>query len=107
MPTLSTNYPVFILTLIVLFLFGLVYAWFVRKMADNNVQGQTAYTVVFGVGVTVLTASGLIGWRNVALLLACFAASGLPMIFEYVQRTHRAQKSDRDQAIETARDFLK
>jgi putative flippase GtrA len=102
----SINYPVFSLTLSALFLFGLIYAYIVNRLAKAGVQGQTAYTVVVGVGVTVLAAGWLIGWVNVILLLACFAASGAPMIVEYVLRTHKEQKRDQQNAQAVAKDLL-
>jgi hypothetical protein len=106
MQFISINYPVFSLTIGALFLFGLVYAYIVRRLARAGVQGQTAYTVVVGVGITVLAAGWLIGWLNVILLLACFAASGLPMVIEYVNRTHHEQKRDRQDARSIAKDLL-
>lgn len=107
MQTLSANYPIFILTLLALFFFGLIYAYFIRQISRAGVQGQTAYAVAFGVGVTVLASIGLIGAVNVALLLACFAASGVPMILEYANRTHHEQKSDRQAVKNIAKDLLK
>ncbi len=104
---LPAIYPVFTLTVAGLFLFGLIYAWIVRRLSDSGVQGQTAYTVVVGVGVTVLASAFLVGWANALLVLVCFAASGLPMIIEYGQRTHKQQKDDRERAAGVARDLLK
>lgn len=106
MQTSSINYPVFILTLAVLLFFGVIYAYVVRRMAEAAVQGQTAYTVVVGVGVTVVASGMLIGWENVMLLICCFGASGLPMILEYVSRVHREQKRDRSEAKAVAKDLL-
>ena len=106
MQTLSVNYPIFILTIVALFLFGVVYACFVHLLSKNEVHGQTAYLVVAGVGVTLIGSCALIGLLNVGLLLACFTASGLPMVVEYVNRTHKAQKRDKQDAKDVARDLL-
>lgn len=51
MQSLSVNYPVLILAIVALFLFGMVYGCAVRKLAEVSGQGQTAYTVVVGIGV--------------------------------------------------------
>jgi uncharacterized membrane protein YhaH (DUF805 family) len=95
------------LTLGGLAVFGTLYALTVRHLAAKGVHGQTAYLVTFGVLVTVVGASGLIGLVNAALLLGCFAASGTPMIVEYVIRTHQRQQADRDKAAQIARELLK
>jgi hypothetical protein len=104
---LSINYPVFILTIVALLGFGVIYAYAVRQMDKHGVQGQTAYLVVVGVGVTVIAASAVIGFLNSLQLIACFAASGAPMVIEYIQRTHRLQKRDEHDAKEIARELLK
>lgn len=106
MQFLSANHPIFILTMIALLLFGMVFAYVVRRLADAGVQGQTAYTVVVGVGATVLASGLLIGWGNVVLLFCCFGASGLPMILEYASRVHREQKRDQSEAKSVAQDLL-
>jgi hypothetical protein len=103
---MSTNWTEIALTLVILFGFGVAYALVVRHMAQRGVEGQTAYLVVFGVGMTVLISSALVGWQAVALLLACFAASGLPMVIEYVLRVELERKRDRDDAAKIARDLL-
>lgn len=105
-PVLSPFNLTFGLTLALLFIFGLGYAALVRLMARRGVQGQTAYTVVGGVAVTVLGATALIGWHNVILLLACFTASGLPMILEYGTRTHGEQRRDLESAQAVAKELL-
>jgi hypothetical protein len=102
----ALDYPVFILTIISLFLFGVLYAAFVRHLARQSVEGQTAYLVVVGVGVTLLGATAVIGIETALLLFACFAASGLPMVVEYILRMHLARRRDQEQAKQAARDLL-
>jgi hypothetical protein len=104
---LSPNYLQFGLVLATLFLFGVVYAYLVRWLANSNVQGQTAYAVVGGVGVTVLVSAVVIGMTNALYLIICFAASGLPMIVEYVNRVHGEHRKDQQSAQQVAKDLLK
>ena len=89
-----------------LFCFGALYAIAVRWMSRNHIEGQTAYLVVFGVLVTVLASSLLIGFHAAATVLGCFAASGLPMVIEYVLRVSEARKNDHEQAQSIARNLL-
>jgi hypothetical protein len=100
-------YPTFGLTLAALFIFGLAYAALVRHISKVGMQGQTAYAVIGGVAVTLALATFVVGITTTLVLLACFSASGLPMVIEYVTRVHLEQRRDREQAAETAREFLK
>ncbi len=47
------------------------------------------------------------GWQAAALAFACFAASGLPMVLEYVSRIHALRKHDQDQADKLAKELLR
>ena len=95
------------LTLALLFVFGIVYAAMVRWMARKHIiEGQTATVVVGGVLVTVLASSVLNGWLATALTLACFSASGLPMMIEYIARVADNQVRDRESAERVAKDLL-
>jgi hypothetical protein len=62
--------------------------------------------VVVGVGVTVIAAAAVIGFFNSLQMIACFAASGLPMVLEYVNRTHKEQSTDTEEAMDIARKLL-
>jgi len=70
-----------------LLLFGIVYnafvAWLERRGHD---QGYTALLVVAGTLVTLLGAAVIIGLEDALVVLACFAASGLPMIVGSIAR---------------------
>ena len=110
MPTQQTApfYLLFGFVLAALFFAALAYAYLiVRKAAENKVEGQTASFVVLGVGSTVLASVFLIGLVNAAIVLACFVASGLPMIIEYSSRVHSAQRKDQQNAEKVAKDLLK
>lgn len=94
------------LILVALFMFGLVYAILIRWLSKKKVKGQTAYSVVFGVAVTVTAMGPVIGWQNVLYVLAGFAASGLWMILEDVQRAWLEDQADREKAKKMAEDLL-
>ena len=103
---MALNWLAIGLTLAVLFIFGTGYAWIVRWMSKNSIEGQTAYVVVIGVSVTVLASTFLNGWLATLMTLACFAASGMPMIVEYVMRISKERQRDRENADQVAKDLL-
>jgi hypothetical protein len=74
--------PVYILnTLLLLFIFGLAYNHFVERVERRaEAGGWTWAQVAVGTALTVLGTMHLIGWWNTLIVLAAFAASGLPMI---------------------------
>jgi hypothetical protein len=78
------------------FIFGLFYAGLVRWMAVQDIEGLTAFIVAFGVLVTVLLTVFVVGWYPALVMLATFAASGAPMIVEYVMRVHAENKARRE-----------
>lgn len=70
--------------LLCLFLFGIAYAWFVRRLRRNHPEhGYTSMLVVAGNLVIVAGYSIVAGVDAALLLLACMAAAGLPMIIEH------------------------
>jgi hypothetical protein len=93
--------------LVLLFMFGAWFGWLVRWLALHQVDGQTAYMVVIGVFVTLLGLGLVAGWQVAGLALACFAASGLPMVLEYVSRIHALRMRDRKQAEKLAKELLR
>lgn len=103
----DVNWPVFSLVLALLLIFGALYALLMRIMAQRGIEDQTALMVVFGVLVTVLVSSVLIGPIAAVLELACFAASGLPMVVEYIVRVQSARRADSQAARAAAQDLLK
>jgi hypothetical protein len=106
MQSLAINWQSFGLVLASLFLFGCLYAGLVRFMARRGADGQTAWMVVGGVAVTLCGAIFVIGLENTLLTVACFAASGLPMVVEYVWRFEAARRADHEQATKQAKDML-
>lgn len=75
-------------------LFGIFYALFVRWISKAKIEGQTAYLVVGGVSAVLLLASVMVGLVSMAILFALFAAAGLPMVIEYVDRVHHERRRD-------------
>jgi len=82
-------------TVILLNIFGWIYAFVVvrnMRRRDHD-HGQTAWLVVVGVGVVVVAYTYITTIEQGILLLALFAAAGIPMIVEYVDdhidRIHR------------------
>jgi len=103
---MSVNWQLIALTLVILFVFGSAYSLVVRLIARRGIEGQTAYLVVLGSGITILGSAFLIGWVHALLVLACFGASGLPMVIEYVLRVSNEQRRDKEDAKAVARDLL-
>lgn len=94
--------------------FGTSYAAFVRWMNRQGINNLTAFVVALGVLVTVLVSVIAIGWVDGLVVLAAFAASGAPMIVEYVLRVHAIDKAQRaaierdtQEAKRVASEFLK
>ena len=61
-----------------LFMFGWAFQYFVSSLG-NRKEGYLALFVAAGVLIT-LGGAALINWQAAALLLACFFASGTPML---------------------------
>jgi hypothetical protein len=74
-----------LIALLLLVLFGIIYAAIIRRMRRRNPDhGQTAWLVVVGNATITAAFTALYGINAGAVLLACMAAAGLPMIIEYV-----------------------
>ena len=72
-----------IVGLLSLTIFGLGYAWFVRRTTAQG-EHHTALLVVIGVAAVLVVYMAATGWSW--YLLACFAAAGAPMVVEYYSR---------------------
>ena len=81
--------------------FGVGYnAWVARLERDGGDRGYMAFIVAIGVTVTGLGFVLIVGSLGLGLiLLACFVASGLPMIAGSVQRYVRARTREERQAL--------
>jgi hypothetical protein len=88
------------------FLFGLFFAFIVRVTARKHWIGQTAWAVCVGVTGTLLTMIPVFGLNLVAWMLVFFAASGVPMIVEYLLRIQNAIQQDEKKAKDLAKDLL-
>ena len=93
-----------------LFLFGVGYnyaiAWLERQ---GYHEGYVSYLVVFGTLVTIFGAYPLIGRDATLLVLACFVASGLPMIIgschRHAKERREKEKRGSEHAWDLAREF--
>jgi hypothetical protein len=89
-----------------LIVFGLLYnagvAWLHRRGYQD---GYTAFLVVIGVAVTVLTVAvaGLITWDAVLVLVLAFISSGIPMILGDIARHTRSRRREADRLAGIAR----
>lgn len=104
---MGINWAVFGMCLALCFVFGIWYAWLVRWLAWHQIGDQTAYLVVLGVTVTLLLGGFVIGWGEMAAMFGLFAASGAPMVVEYITRTQAELRRDREQAERISRELLK
>ena len=100
----DVNWLTFGFVLAGLVLFGCFYAALVRFMAKRGADGQTAWMVVGGVAITLCGSIFIVGLQAALLMLACFAASGLPMVVEYVWRYESARRADHEQAKRHSKD---
>jgi len=100
------NWPVFSLVLAFLLIFGSLYAWLTNFLAHRGISDHTVWMVIFGSLVTIIGAGFLIGLLNTLLVFACFSASGLPMVIEFVARTENKKRADRQAAIDATKGML-
>ena len=68
-----------------LFMFGCAYNYFVGAL-NGKKDGYLAMLVAAGVAMTLLGVA-IVSWQAAVLVLACFAASGIPMIIGEVSRS--------------------
>jgi hypothetical protein len=83
-----------------------VLAWGLNLLIHHLGQEGEDYTwlmVVVGVGGTLVISLALIPWQYVLVILAYFAASGVPMILGALYRTVRARREARLAAISEGR----
>jgi Na+/melibiose symporter-like transporter len=91
-----------------LFVFGFGYNALVDWLErTGRERGYTALLVVFGVLVTVMASAALIGWRDAALALACFCASGFWMAVGSFWRHGTQREKDVRGIEELARAYLR
>lgn len=106
MQEITLNWSTFGFVLVDVFFFGVLYALFVRWLWTKKVDGQTAWLVVGGVAVVLVLSIALFGLLIIAVLFALFAAAGLPMVAEYVERVHRIRQRDIEAAQQLARETV-
>lgn len=102
----DVNWTTFGFSLAGALVFGIFYSLLVRWVSRRGLEGQTAWSVVVGVTVTLLTMIPTFGVEMIALIFCFFAASGTPMIVEYLLRVQAEMQQDKRQAKELAKDLL-
>ena len=90
-----------------LLLFGVGYnAWIERLERNGRDRGYTAFLVVFGTLATLGGGTLLIGLEKALLMLACFSASGLPMVVGSVSRYARERSVEEERVRQITREIL-
>jgi hypothetical protein len=107
MQQIAIHWTFFSLTLAATFVFGILFAALVRWSARRKMIGQTAWAVVIGVTFTLLAMIPVFGLNVVAIIFCYFAASGIPMIVEYILRVQKEMDQDSEKARDLAKDLLK
>jgi predicted PurR-regulated permease PerM len=106
MQEIDGNQPVFSLGLLAALVFGIVFACIVRWASRKKWIGQTAWAVVIGVTITLLTLIPDVGLDSVARMFLRFAASGIPMIIEYLTRIQQEIREDAEKAKSVTSELL-
>ena len=102
----GVNWQAFGIGLVGAFIFGIGYAVLVRQASKRNWVGQTAWSVVVGVTFTLLAMIPAFGLALVACMFCFFAASGIPMVIEYLTRVQAELQKDKQKAEELNRELL-
>jgi hypothetical protein len=90
----SLDWKLIVTVLLGLVAFGFSYNGLVDYLGERK-DGYTAFMVVAGVLIT-LGGVAMIDWQAAAIALACFAASGTPMVLGDIARTvQRRERSIR------------
>jgi hypothetical protein len=113
MQEMAVNFPQIGLVMAVLILMSIGYDWLVDQAMGRKMEMYVAYSVVGGCAYTLIGAgfamgwsSALYGWQAALITLACFTASGLPMVIGSMRRYAEAQKKDNEQATQVAKEVL-
>jgi len=106
MQQMAVNWTVFGYCMAAALVFGILYAGLVRWVSRRGFEGQTAWSVVVGVAATLLAMIPVLGLNIVAIIFCFFAASGTPMIVEYLLRVQTEIQQDKKNAKELAKDLL-
>jgi|RhiMetdeSRZDD1v2_1073273.scaffolds.fasta_scaffold60888_6 hypothetical protein len=106
MQLIDVNQTVFSLSLVGALILGSFFAALVRWTSKKKWIGQTAWAVVIGVSFTLLTMIPFFGLENVARMFCYFAASGTPMIIEYLMRVQQEIREDNEKAKSLASELF-
>lgn len=106
MQLMDVNWQTFGFGLVAALVFGIFFAMLVRWVSSQGMKGQTAWSVVVGVAITLTIAVPTVGIEIIVLLFCFFAASGTPMIIEYLLRVQAEMQQDHKKAKELAKELL-
>ena len=106
MQEMALNWTVFGYSIGAALVFGILYAGLVHWVSKKGLEGQTAWSVVIGVAFTLATMIPVFGIETIAIIFCFFAASGTPMIIEYLLRVQDELQRDKKNAQQLAKDIL-
>lgn len=104
---------------LVLFLFGSAYAWLVYSyLPRKRIKFNTSFLVACGCLVTIVGFGLMVGWEQsiygyeaLSLILACFVATGLPMILGYAFKesydNNQDEKRSKERIRKTSQQFVR
>lgn len=106
MQLIDVNQTVFSLSLVGALVLGSLFAALVRWASRKKWVGQTAWAVVIGVTFTLLLAVPTVGLQVILIIFCFFAATGAPMIVEYLTRIMQEIREDNESAKKVASEYL-
>ena len=95
------NCPIYVPILLTLAVFGCIYNRWVESLEKKgHDRGYMSLIVSLGCAVTLAGAGLIVGLKPVLWALACFVASGVPMIVGSISRYCRARTQQRQECLE-------
>ena len=95
------NCPSFVPILLALSVFGYIYNRWVESLEKwGHDRGYMGFIVALGCAVTLAGTALIVGLEPTLWALACFAASGTPMIIGSISRYCRARTQQRQECLD-------
>lgn len=102
------NCPIYVPILLALAIFGVVYnRWVDSLERQGHDRGYMSLIVSLGCAVTLAGAGFIVGLKPVLWALACFVASGIPMIIGSVGRYCRARAQQKRECLDHDADRMR
>lgn len=102
------NCPIYVPILLALAAFGVVYNRWVESLErQGHDRGYMSLIVSLGCAVTLAGAGFIVGLKPVLWALACFVASGIPMIIGSVGRYCRARAQQKRECLDHDADRMR